>query len=424
MILTPLLLCAVLSPLSAPQAEDLFFAGNLAAARARAEQTGLMVMIELESPDQAETAAFDALVWTDAAAVRWVEVEVVAVRVSGAESDELAARWGIKQRPALLLQESDGLQLRVIRSSGGATGVVRSLRLTAKNRAEIRTAASAVRAAPESLEARMEYADVMARARLHREALEELEALWVSTRYVESARELRLGDIISRVTRMRGNYSKAGGTVNRWRKRAVGLLRQPPGEVEVAELVIAAEELGAINAKLYEADHSLEMYRKLKARSDLPPEVSQGLYNRHAGHVLFAEQAYEEFLEGSGGVLNNLEPALQTYGELFERGLAGDLGESGKIHLAMVGNLLRMRGSRYYEALLVTEDLAGAIALTDVLCARMPTAETYLNLMAVARRRRAPEELRRLGENGIALLPTAADVRKVSEVHTKKFKDG
>ena len=234
--LSPLLvLFSALPVLAAGQGQDLFLDLDLEAARARAEQTDLLLLIELEAPDEELTRAFDELVWTDAEATRWVEVEAIAVRYGGAESDRLAALWGVEERPVILLQEPDGLELRRVSPPVTAKKFVRNMRLTVSNRAALSAAAHALMAAPEDLRVRLAYAQALLGAHLFAAALVEFDVLWESGRGDSAFREDRLGLVVRTVYGMTGTYPKARGTLNRWRKQAVAVLSQPP---EAAELEV------------------------------------------------------------------------------------------------------------------------------------------------------------------------------------------
>ena len=300
---------------------------------------------------------------------------------------------------------------------------MRGIRLAVANRVELSEAIRALAAAPDDVWLRKAYGEVLVGARLYREALIEFEQVWEAGRPDESFREERLRVIVRLVSSITTFYPKARGTLVRWRKRAVQVLNAEPGTVELDDLLRAAEELGAINARLDAGEQSQEMYRRLKARTDLPREVRQQLYDRHMFQVFYNQKAFAELLEGSGGVFPNVERALAIYERFLERELKDELTADELYNVPALRNSAIVRGARFYEALLRTGDLEQAIKLSDMLCQRLPLSETYISFMTAAKRSRMRDEVRRLGENGIALLTTEREVEKVRVVYDKNFKD-
>lgn len=423
-----LLLCTALTwpgPVAAgggPRTQDLegIFSGlTLDAARARAGETGQLVLLELASADAAESAAFDLDLWTDAEAVRWVEVECVAVRFEGAEAERLAGEYGVETRPAILLIEPDGLELRRMEAPLPGRKFSRNVRIIVSKREAISEARGALEAAPDDVRLRLTYAQVLVDAHMFSSALEQFDRVWEEGRGLESFKEDRLGLVVRTVNGMSQMYPKARGTLQRWRKAAMKELAEPLDISDPERLKGAAEEVGAINVRLDQTEPSLALFRRLKADPTAPQEAIDALFNRHVFQVLYNQKEFAELLDGCGDVFVRVDQAFGMYEGFLARKLSGELPEDEYMFVDALRNSAMIRASRYYEALLMTANLEEARDLASVVCNRLPHGDTYVTLMSAAKRARDRDEVRRLAEEAFERLTELEGVGRVREMYDK-----
>jgi len=408
--------------------QDLFRDLSFESAQAQASELELPLLVELESADPAETAAFDAAVWSDAKAVRYVEVEVLPVRYGGAEADRLAVRYGVEARPAVLVLEADGQELLRLVPPLSSSRFVRNLRLLTAHRGEISAARRAAEARPDDFEIGLAYAQTLTRVRLFGPALVEFERIWEFGHDEEGFRKEHLAFVVRTVANMITDNPKARNTLARWRERAVATLARASAEPTaehpaptLRELMEAASEVGAINAQLDNREHSLQLYAQLGRDPNIPPEVLYALFNRHVFRLFYNDKRFADLIAGCGDVFLRADQAFNSYEEHLRLLNEGQLPADREYLVDALRKAATAQVGIYYEALLQTGKTEEAVQLADVVCNRYPLGETYVELMSAAKRAGARDEIRRLGEQALGRLQGSKEKAGVREVLEKTF---
>ena len=296
---------------------------SVAAAQAAALEEKRALVIGFYDSRSEAGRSFDAAVLRDAVLLRWLEARTVALRLDLAGAPPLAAELGIEGAGAVVLCTA-GLN-EVERWTGAVEprALMAAMQPMLKHVEFMAPARARVKQNPKSALARALLGDCYIDVLMHERAIEHYLWAWDNganePEFAQMRREVtiyKLGQMANRMKPVRKEL------VTRRDALAARLLEPREGDLPL-EL---ARDIAALNSALVTPEKQLEIWRALRAKEGVAPEVVAASFSDVLAAYLFRERRFEEFLAGRPDFLGDFDARYRV----LEQELAQAAAEAEK----------------------------------------------------------------------------------------------
>jgi len=345
--------------------------------------------------------------WKDASVQAWISSHCVALKLDAEKHTELADRFDVDAYPTIMLLKPDGTQIdRLVGFKepkeflSAATDALAGKDSLARAREKLAHAREKLVGHEKDLLARSDFADELAEAGQHEEALKEY--LWCFDEGASSLvyKGVRLSFLLMDIKKLGRRYPPAIKALEDRRDAAEERFRKDPKSSD------SLTEAVALNRSLEKPERSLAFYDELRGTGPIPG-VARLMLFEEISELLYRGGRFEDMV----GLLD--KPPKYVEGKIKTCALPTIVGAGGSEDemeaMESAYSFMKQRvvesGTRLFEALLASKRGIEADAITTSLIEFDKTGKTIAALIEAAERQADVERATALGQRGLKELP-------------------
>jgi hypothetical protein len=381
-------------------------------AKAKAKLQNRLILLVFLGEKCPRCPALEQAVLSDPRVAAWMERHVIALRLF--DHAELSATYGVEQLPALVMLDLGHAEIDRVVEPLEPPALVTALVDIYEGRGGITRAQRELDAHPEDPDAHLALARALTSRGRGAAALEHF--LWAFDHLRGNAEreQERFGPILGDLKVLQRSLVPATRALQERRDAAASkLIDAYDPATPLAELLLCAREIEALNAALNNVGHTDFAWDVLRKREGFPREVVDALFVTTVQGKLITDKRYQDFLDGLGDPLVRLDGDLAA---IQARRVKMIEERRPELEIQNLGNGVAHRATWYYEALLGVGRTEEADAVVEMLLALEPTAQAYVLMVGALHRSGRTQEATELRERGLAKLPENSEKKRFERV--------
>ncbi len=378
-------------------------------AQTAAQQEKKVVLIDFFTTWCVPCKKLDETTWKDEAVLKWIGEHCVALKLDAEKNVELAQRFHVGAYPTVLLLKADGSVIdRLVGYKDAKEFLSAAADALAGKDSLARAKAKLVGHEKDPME-RQQYADELARAGKHEEALAEYLWCFDNGKSSEGYGGVRRSFLLSDIQQLGRLYPAALKALEERRDATEARIRAGSTDYDdVADTV-------ALNSHLGTNERSLALFDDLKRAGPIPERLRYRLFLQLKG-ALGQAKRFDDLLGLIADPVDEVARSIENCTSMRKMSERAE-GKQKEV-LDEANSVLRNHtiddDVLIFEALVSTKRGPEADKVCETLIAFDATGKTFAALIKAADRAGAAERVKALGERGMASLPEKeqAEVKK------------
>ena len=423
MLLPALLLAGLAGPSSAARSVPLqaegpaqdqspIWARDFEDAKVKAELQNRLILLVFVGARCKACPGLEQDVLKDKRVVEWMERHVIALRVF--DDAALAATYSVETVPVVMLLDRSLKEVDRVTDHFQAAALVTALVDVYEGRGGVARAEREVDANPDDPDAHLALARALRNRGRSNAALEHYLWAFDHLRGDPAREDERLGTLLGDIKVLQRGLAEASRELLARRDAAASkLIDAYDPETPLAELLLCARELEALDAATSNVAFTEYAWETLRKREGYPREVVDTLFVTTVQAKLIQDKRYQDYLDAIGDPLVRLDQDLAELHALRARLVEQRRGE---LEIQNAGNGIAHRATWYYEALHGVGRKDEADAVIEMLLTLEPSAQAYVLMVGALHGSGRLAEATALRDQGMAKLPEGGEKKRFERV--------